>query len=191
MIEAKTIKMLRVYLNTFLISRTVRSIGMVLTCVVFFSTTAFAEVSLNDISYSALPGEKVQLSLQFSEALQEEPVNFTIDNPARLAIDLPNVSLNLEEKSQTIGIGMAHSVAAVEAAGRTRVVINLVNSVSYDIQLQDDVVLVTLGAGSPSMDSATVSSGSASIDNIDFRRGEDGEGRIIVKLSDPSISVNG
>jgi type IV pilus assembly protein PilQ len=193
MIETKTIKMLRVYLNTLLISRTVRSIGMVLTCAMFFSTTtAFAEVSLNEISYSALPGEKVQLSLQFSEALQEEPVNFTIDNPARLAIDLPNVSLNLEEKSQTIGIGMAHSVAAVEAAGRTRVVVNLVNSVSYDIQLQDNVVLVTLGAGSPSMDSATASSGSASasIDNIDFRRGEAGEGRIIVKLSDPSISVN-
>jgi type IV pilus assembly protein PilQ len=191
MIETKTIKMLRVYLNTLLISRTVRSIGMVLTCAMFFSTTtAFAEVSLNEISYSALPGEKVQLSLQFSEALQEEPVNFTIDNPARLAIDLPNVSLNLEEKSQTIGIGMAHSVAAVEAAGRTRVVVNLVNSVSYDIQLQDNVVLVTLGAGSPSMDSATASSGSASIDSIDFRRGEGGEGRIIVKLSDPSISVN-
>lgn len=196
MIETKTIKMLSVYLNTHLISRKIRSIGMIMTCAMFFSATASAEVSLNDISYSALPGDKVLLSLQFSEALQEEPVNFTIDNPARIAIDLPNVSLGLKEKNQSIGIGMAHSVAAVEAAGRTRVVVNLVNSVSYDIQLQGNVVLVTLGAGSASLHSGSTmasgssSSGSSSIENIDFRRGEGGEGRVIVKLSDPSISVN-
>ena len=154
-----------------------------------------AEVSLNDISYSALPGDKVQLSMEFSEALQEEPVNFTIDNPARIAIDLPNVTLNLEEKSLSIGIGMAHSVAAVEAAGRTRVVVNLVRSTSYDISLQGNLVLVTLGAGKPAMDdmpsaSGTSISGGASIENIDFRRGDEGEGRIIVKLSDPSVNVN-
>ncbi len=166
------------------------------TCTVFFSATVMANISLDDVSYSALPGDKVQLTLQFSEALQEEPVNFTIDNPARIAIDLPNVSLNLKEKSQTIGIGMAHSVAAVEAAGRTRVVVNLVSSTSYDIRLQGNLVLVTLGAGTPSMDnmssaeSGGAASGTASIENIDFRRGDGGEGRIIVKLSDPSINVN-
>jgi type IV pilus assembly protein PilQ len=166
---------------------------MTFVCTMFFNTMASAEVILKDISYSALPGDKVQLSLQFSEPLQEEPVNFTIDNPARIAIDLPNVSLALEDKSQSIGIGMAHSVTAVEAAGRTRVVVNLVNSVSYDISQQGDLVLVTLSAGSASVDSTAGSSsgsGSASIENIDFRRGEDGEGRIIVKLSDPSIGVN-
>jgi len=132
--------------------------------------------------------------LQFSEPLQEEPVNFTIDNPARLAIDLPNVKLNLDEKSQSIGIGMANSVVAVEAAGRTRVVVNLVSSVSYDMRMQDNKVLVTLGAGSPAMESksasGTASSAEASIENIDFRRGDEGEGRIIVKLSDASVDVN-
>jgi type IV pilus assembly protein PilQ len=196
MIEIKPIKMLGVYLNTLLKSRLIKSVTMTFVCTMFFSTLASADVSLKDISYSALPGDKVQLSLQFSEPLQEEPVNFTIDNPARIAIDLPNVSLALKDKSQSIGIGMAHSVAAVEAAGRTRVVVNLVNSVSYDIRLQDDLVLVTLSAGSVSVDNtahtsnSSSNSGSASIENIDFRRGEDGEGRIIVKLSDPSIGVN-
>jgi type IV pilus assembly protein PilQ len=194
MIETKTINMLQGNLGTFS-SKMIKSVFLAFTCILSFSGTVLAEVSLDDVSYSALPGDKVQLSLQFSEALQEEPVNFTIDNPARIAIDLPNVSLNLEDKSQSIGIGMAHSVAAVEAAGRTRVVINLVNSVSYDIRLQDNLVLVTLGAGTPSMDSikstgASSSSAIASIENIDFRRGDDGEARIIVKLSDSSVGVN-
>lgn len=197
MIETKTIKMLCEKLNT-LIGATAKSMALFCVGILFFSGTAWAEVTLNDISYSALPGDKVQLSLQFSEALQEEPVNFTIDNPARIAIDLPNVSLNLAEKSQSIGIGMAHSVAAVEAAGRTRVVVNLVSSTSYDIQIDGNLVLVTLGAGTPSMDNIQTSSitsssrapSTSSIENIDFRRGDAGEGRIIVKLSDASVGVN-
>jgi len=197
MIETKSIKMLCRKSNT-LLGRSLRSMVLICTGILFFSEAAIADVSLDDISYSALPGDKVQLNLQFSEALQEEPVNFTIDNPARLAIDLPNVSLNLADKSQTIGIGMAHSVAAVEAADRTRVVVNLVSSTSYDIQLQGNSVLVTLGAGTPSMDSvqpASISSTprastTSSIENIDFRRGDSGEGRIIVKLSDSSVGVN-
>lgn len=160
-------------------------------------------VTLDDITYSALPGDDVQLTMRFSEPLQEEPVNFTIDNPARIAIDLPGVGLNLAEKSQTIGVGLAHSVAAVEASGRTRVVVNLVRTVPYDIELQGDLVLLTLGQNPQSVAQSVVaestttrygtttsSSTGARIDNIDFRRGETGEGRIIVTLSDPSIGVN-
>ena len=199
MIETKTIKMRRWNLISHsansLLCKLTKSVVLIFACILFFSEAAMAEVSLNDISYSALPGDKVQLSMEFSEALQEEPVNFTIDNPARIAIDLPNVTLNLEEKSLSIGIGMTHSVAAVEAAGRTRVVVNLVRSTSYDISLQGNLVLVTLGAGKPAMDdmpsaSGTSISSGASIENIDFRRGDEGEGRIIVKLSDPSVNVN-
>ncbi len=199
MIETKTIKMLSGKSNT-LLSKSIKTVMLICAGIFFFNGTALADVSLNDISYSALPGDKVQLSLQFSESLDEEPVHFTIDNPARIAIDLPNVSLNLDEKSQSIGVGMAHSVTAVEAAGRARVVVNLVSSTSYDIQLKGDTVIVTLGGGTPSMDNArpvaaAMSSSSrvqssASIENIDFRRGDAGEGRIIVKLSDPSVGVN-
>ncbi|NIN35725.1 MAG: AMIN domain-containing protein, partial [Gammaproteobacteria bacterium] len=61
--------------------------------------------SLDNVDYSSLPGDRVQINLQFSEPLTEEPVNFTIDNPARIAIDLPDVTLNVDERSQTIGVG--------------------------------------------------------------------------------------
>src|SRR3972149_11774239 len=106
-----------------------------------------AAVTLDEISYSSMPGDRVQINLKFSEALPPEPVNFTIDNPARIALDLPGVSLNLAERNQSIGIGMAHSLAAVEAGGRTRVVLNLVRPVSYEVSSQGNLVLVTLGSG--------------------------------------------
>ncbi|MGH8245974.1 MAG: type IV pilus secretin PilQ, partial [Gammaproteobacteria bacterium] len=159
-------------------------------------SSSAAAATLDDVSFSALPGDRAQVRMSFSEALPEKPVNFTIDNPARIAIDLPGVGLNLEQKSQTIGIGMAHSLAAVETAGRTRVVINLVQSVSYDLELEGNALIVTLGTGvsSAAVASAaprsTESGGGASIQNIDFRRGEQGEGRVIVTLSDPSVGVN-
>jgi len=164
--------------------------------------TAANSATLDGASFSAMPGDRVQLKLDFSEPLTEEPVNFTIDNPARIAIDLPGVGLKLAEKSQSIGIGMAHSLAAVEADGRTRVVINLVHPVSYDMELQDKSLIVTLGAavtGSETKSAmAPASAGGApmasgdggSIENIDFRRGDDGEGRIVITLSDPSVGVN-
>lgn len=157
-----------------------------------------AAATLDAISHSALPGDRVQLKLQFSEPLAEDPVNFTIDNPARIAIDLPGVGLNLAEKSQTIGVGVAHSVAAVEAAGRTRVVVNLARVVSYEMERDGNALLLTLGGGGAVSSApapagfapaATDSSG-ARIQGIDFRRGDDGEGRIIVTLSNPSVGVN-
>lgn len=166
-------------------------------------TTANA-ASLDGVSFSAMPGDQVQLKLDFSEPLAEEPVNFTIDNPARIAIDLPGVGLKLTDKSQSIGIGMAHSLAAVESDGRTRVVINLVQPVSYDMELQDKSLIVTLGAAITGSETAaagravsanassmsTMNSDGGSIQNIDFRRGDDGEGRIVITLSDPSVGVN-
>ena len=168
---------------------------------VLYGQASFA-VSLDDITYSALPGDKVQLNLKFSEPLAAKPVNFTIDNPARIAIDLPDVSLDLAKKTQAIGVGMAHSVTAVEAAGRTRVVVNLVHSVPYDMQLDGNSLLVTVGTSGADEEAAKMaqttaskfSTGSSSsvhsIKNIDFRRGDDGSGRIIITLSDPSVGIN-
>ncbi len=179
------------------------SAAFLVTLLVLAAQTPVMAATLDDISFSSLPGDRVQLVMTFSEPLQEEPVNFMIDNPARIAVDLPDIGLNLEEKSQAIGIGAVHSVAAVEAAGRTRVVINMVSSVAYDMAMDGDRLLMTLGsediatAISPGpstsayTSSASQATGSgAAIENIDFRRGDSGEGRIIVTLSDPSVPVN-
>ena len=169
-----------------------------LICVsMFFQVKSFA-ATLDDISYSSLPGDKVELDLTLSEPPQGEPLNFTIDNPARIVLDFPDTTLNLKQKNIPIGIGVAHSVSAVEAAGRTRVVLNLDSSVGYDMAVDGNTVKVTL-AGGVSGTAATAMAGKqmsmagaakSSIENIDFRRGDKGEGRILVTLSDPSASVN-
>ena len=158
--------------------------------------------SVDDISYSSLPGDKVQITIGLSEPVMSEPLSFTIDNPARIALDFPGVNLGLSDKTVDIGVGVAHSVSAVEAGGRTRVVLNLVEQVPYDIETSGNSVVVTLGAKSSIDDvasnapvvsggySSASSSAGAGIQNIDFRRGENGEGRVIVDLADPSIGID-
>ena len=163
-----------------------------------FNSAAFA-ASLDNVSFSALPGERARIILTMSEPLAADPVSFSIDNPARLAIDLPGATLSLADRSQRIGIGMADSLNAVEAAGRTRVVINLARAVSYDMVVEGSNVVLTLGAdagrAAPAVADAVLAvgsdrSGSGRLENIDFRRGENGEGRVIVDLSDPAIPVD-
>jgi len=165
-----------------------------LMCVFTLSQAA----TLDDISYSVLPGERVQLKIELSEPMQDEPLSFSIDNPARIALDFPNTTLGAVAKNQSIDVGVAHSVSVVEAAGRTRVVLNLIKSVAYDIEVQGSTVTITLAgnvssstvASSPGTSAAYASDTSSMVEGIDFRRGDDGQGRIIVTLSDPSISVD-
>ena len=155
--------------------------------------------TLDNISFSQLPGERVQIQLTLSEAVAA-PLNFAIDNPARIALDFPNVKLNLLRRTENIGVGMARSVTAVEASGRTRVVLNLIKLIPYKLSASGKQVLITLESagqaantalsGGDAARSASGQSAQSNIDNIDFRRGEDGEGRVIVTLSDPSVIVD-
>ena len=155
-----------------------------------------SDTSLDSITYSTLPGDLVQIRLKMSGTMKE-PGSFTIDNPARIALDFPKTKSNLTRKNKTIGVGAARSVTAVEAGGRTRVVINLSKLVSYQTKQEGNDIIVTLNAGGQTMATtakatprAAESTAGKAITNIDFRRGEKGEGRIIVTLSDPNTAVD-
>lgn len=157
--------------------------------------SVYAE-TLEKIDYTALPGDRVQVRLQLSEPPAEAPLSFTIDNPARVAFDFPGATLGVDQKSKTVGVGAVSSVSAVEAASRTRVVLNLVQLVPYDVKLDGNVVIVTL-EGAPALvtdspETVTMpgTAEGASINDIDFRRGAGGEGRVVIDLSDPAIGVN-
>ena len=161
---------------------------------------AQSNATLDDISFSQLPGNRVQIQLTLSESISD-PLNFAIDNPARVALDFPNVKLNLARRTENIGVGMARSVTAVEASGRTRVVLNLIKLVPYQLTTAGNQVLITLDSAGQTASSALSNTSNAAqaassqgtpanIDNIDFRRGESGEGRVIVTLSDPSVVID-
>ena len=180
-----------------------RKLHLIATTLIGLSLLASSGVlyaaSLDDISYTSLPGDRVQLKLMLSEPVSSEPLSFTIDNPARIALDFPGTDLNLANKNQTIGVGNAESVTAVEADGRTRVVLNLVQLVPYTVNASGDTVVVTLDGIQADLESQASSSSTmtlagdaagAMIRDIDFRRGAEGEAQILVDLSDPNVGIN-
>lgn len=157
-----------------------------------FGAAAVAANSLEDIDVASLPGDRIQVTLVMKEPTQE-PLSFTIDNPARIALDFPDTTTNLERRSRTIGIGMARSITAVEARGRTRVVLNLAQMVPYETRVSGNKVFLTLdssGAAPTTVAEALPGDEQHAVQDVDFRRGPEGQGRIIVTLSDPSVPVD-
>ena len=150
--------------------------------------------TLDEITYAALPGDGVQIQLRMSEPVAE-PLSFAIDNPARVALDFPGVTMNLPRKTENVGVGMARSVTAVEAAGRTRVVLSLIKLVPYKLKVSGSTITITLDGAGATASAAFAGTGAVgesrgALENVDFRRGLDGEGRIIVTLSDPSTVID-
>ena len=153
---------------------------------------------LQDIEVQTLPGDQVVLRLKM-DGPAPAPMAFTIDNPARIAVDLPDTTLALKERRKEISVGQVRSVSAAEAQGRTRVVVNLGQLVAYDAKAEGNAVVLTMGGARPAggMAASPTATGAVRaaprerrIDNIDFRRGDQGEARIIVKLTDPSTPVS-
>ncbi|CAK0777976.1 Fimbrial assembly protein PilQ [Gammaproteobacteria bacterium] len=155
---------------------------------------------LQDISFSAFPGNQVQITLALSSSLPE-PASFTTDNPARIAIDLPNTHLGIAHRFQQIGVGVVQSVVAVEADGRARVVINLSQLIPHEMKVDGNRLLVTVGKPSSAASLpkslpglvggvSTLRTTVQTVEDIDFRRGNNGEGRVIVTLSSTAIGVD-
>jgi len=162
-----------------------------------------AAIQLQDATFTSLPGDSVQIRLAFNGRISE-PGSFTIDNPARVVLDFPSTGSSLGWKNKNIGIGFAKSITAVEAGDRTRVILNLVQLIPFESEISGNNVVITL-AGSRAAQTpqaqtaihttqgatpAAATSGLHRISNIDFRRGEKGEGRIIVSLSDDNTPIS-
>lgn len=157
---------------------------------------ALLAANLNALDVASLPGDRVELKLAFDEPVPT-PRGYTLDQPARIALDLPGVSSKLKSKNQELGVGNARSLTVVEAQGRTRLIVNLTSLVPYSTRVDGNNLFVVLGesgaAAAPvapvikAKPTDSMAAGKA-ISNIDFRRGEDGAGDVIITLSDPSIS---
>ena len=157
---------------------------------------------LQDIQVQSLPGQRVELQLIMS-GTAPEPLAFTIDDPARIALDLPETTLGLSSRRRDVNLGPLDTILTAEANGRTRVVLNLDTMVPYETRRSGNTIYITLGAkasdssvtqfagsAAPSAQRSYSSSGSRSIISVDFRRTRDGGGRVMVTLSDPSTPVD-
>jgi len=156
---------------------------------------------LQDIQVQSLPGQRVELKLIMT-GTAPEPLAFTIEDPARIALDLPGTTLGLTSRRRDVNMGPLDTILTAEANGRTRVVLNLDSMVAYETRASGNTVTVTLGdgedynAGTTQFASNVVSqapsastSGRA-ITSVDFRRTRDGGGRVVVNLSDASTPVD-
>ncbi|WHS60793.1 type IV pilus secretin PilQ [Pseudomonas sp. G2-4] len=160
--------------------------------------------SLKTLDVAALPGDRVELKLTF-DGPPPTPRGYTTDQPARIALDLPGVTNQLTSKSRDLGGGNARSATVVEAGDRTRLIIGLTQLAPYNTRVEGNNLFVVVGKGvvapkanansqaaRPAVASAAPARVKApvgkAIRGVDFQRGTQGEGNVVIDLSDPSIA---
>jgi type IV pilus assembly protein PilQ len=173
----------------------IRSLALGLTLT---ATNVFA-VTLTDFKSASSAGDVTEIELVF-DGTPPEISGYTIEKPARIALDLPGVTSDLKSKRHELGTGNARSAMVVEAKDRARVVINLNQLVGYTTQVQGNKLFVRVGDNGESKaftgNVQTSSSGVAvnkntmKVVNVDFRRGNQGEGQVQISLSDARASAN-
>jgi len=160
---------------------------------------AAAVNSIKQITYSRIGGGRVQVNIQM-DARPDEPAIFVTKNPSRIAMDFFNTRNGLGKNTLDASEGVLHSINAVEVADRTRVILNLDQNASYQTEITDSGITLTLDPDAVKAAPGTAArhmkfSGSTvdkvhRIDGIDFRRGPQGEGNITVNLSDPEVGID-
>jgi type IV pilus assembly protein PilQ len=153
----------------------------------------YAATEVTDISYASTSDGGVKIMLSTSG---DEPAVsvFATENPARIVLDLADTAYTAGGDSVSVGLGAVQKYSAVGAGGRTRLVVDLSESASYDYSASmDGVILTVSGKGNMAQAKATSSSyggGANSITGIDFRRGETGQGRVIISLDRPGVEMS-
>src|SRR3569623_788490 len=155
---------------------------------------------LEDVTFSTLPGFRVQVELVMSAPVNV-PRSFTTDTPARIALDFPDTTSNLAKKSQVIGIGSVRGVTAVQGDSRLRVVVDLVKMTPYQTRVDGKHFYITVDSADSGVVTASAEPQAATstpattkapyqITTVDFRRGERGEGRVTIALANAATPVN-
>ena len=161
--------------------------------------SAAAQNAVEDIVYAKLPGDRIQVQIRMSGA-PAKPAVFTTSNPARIALDFPNTRVNMSRTSIKVGTGAVSSVNAIEAQNRTRIVLNLVKPAAYTSSADNQSYTITVdnptggvaGAQAPKTTrfASAVRPGKHNLKGIDFRRGPQSDGKIIIGLSDSGIGID-
>ena len=161
---------------------------------------ARAQNAIQSITSSQQAGTEV-VRIELSEALPAVPSGFSVQAPPRIAIDLPGVANAIGRNTVEINQGNLRSVSVAQAGERTRLVLNLKQASGYRAQVQGKTLLVVLDvAGPPAVAAATPdepvhfapaqNAVSQGLRDIDFRRGTDGAGRVIVSLPSTQVGVD-
>nr|WP_243039991.1 type IV pilus secretin PilQ [Dyella sedimenti] len=166
-----------------------------------WSNAALAATStLKDISYDTLPGGRIELRLNFAQGPVPEPKIFTTGNPPRIAVDFADTD-NAAPRHIDIGKGSTTGVSAVSAGGRTRVVVELLRDSTYRSHVEGNSLVLTVNNGTDAQTTTTAATidpskalpsqaNGPAVSNIDFRRGPNGEGRVLIDFSGTGASAD-
>ncbi|MDY1548577.1 type IV pilus secretin PilQ [Luteibacter sahnii] len=163
-----------------------------------FAGQAAASNTLRDVSYVAEPGGRVQFTLTFAQNAPTPKV-FTTTNPPRIAIDLADTKNGYSTRRVNVGKGATSALSIVEAGGRTRVTIELFRESAYRTKVNGNELTIEVNNGPTGATTTTAvvsdptkalpSGAGLPVSNIDFRRGQNGEGRVMVTLGGPSAGT--
>lgn len=173
--------------------------------------TLCLSAEVQNIEFAALPGDQTEIRVTFDE-VPPLPRGYTIERPARIALDLDGVTSALKQKHHNLGSGNTRGVTVMEASGRTRMIINLAQLVNYETEVVGNDLVIRVGKDAreamlarkterevtfDTSDDEKAASGQRkftkqkqALNDIDFRRGQEGEGQVVVTLSNPSASVD-
>ena len=177
--------------------------GLTLVLLLGVAAPLLAQPVIEDITFSSQPGSKFEVRLDFSEAPPSDYSAYTIEEPARIAIDFPGTKSGLDQKRFSLPFGNATGVLVLEAGDKTRLVLNLIKLVPYEAVISGNQLVLQVGQDSsggytkatpPSnvleSQMEPVVEARSQLTDLQFRRAESGEGRLILQLSDPSVDVN-
>lgn len=166
-----------------------------------YGSTIWA-TEVTDIDFASLPGDQFEITLGFSEE-PPEPKAYEIATPARLVLDFPGVQSALDKKKYTLSFENARNAVVVSDGARTRLILNLVESVPFDTRIEGNSLVLRVGNDKGSrrkssdlvaeLSSSAVESGidaDFALTGIDFKRGPEGSGLITIDLSDPAVNVD-
>ncbi|UCV15321.1 type IV pilus secretin PilQ [Quatrionicoccus australiensis] len=177
------------------------SVAVAATCLAFFSSVQAqtAENSIDAINV-AQQGTEIAVKIDLKDALSLPPAGFSVANPAKVAFDFPATVNGLGKTTQVVNTGDLHSLNVVQAGGRTRLVLNLVRAMNYSTRLDGKSLYVVLAPiarlGGSAAEKVTrfteesVVGQKHAVRDVVFRRGKDGEGRIVVDLSDAGTGID-
>jgi type IV pilus assembly protein PilQ len=154
---------------------------------------------IEKVDFASLPGGRVAIRIQTTQPLANPPAGFTLNNPPRIALDFPQMANGLDKSTLSADQGALKTVNLAQAKNRTRMVLNLSRAVGYSTSVAGTETTVVLQANEANAGQtntvtrfaeAKVGEQTHAVENIDFARGKNGEGRIMVDLSDATAGID-
>ena len=174
-------------MNMQFFNSTTAKFNMICLVLCFLMSQANAQSTIENVTLNSGENGAVKINFQMSGQVTEPKV-FSTNLPPRLALDFENTRNNSDMDSQSIGMGQAKGLRVVSAGSKTRAVIDLTGPAEHRIAVDNNSVTVTILPGQrytqQSNDQQTT------VNDIDFRRGEEGQAVVQVGLSDPNAIIN-